>query len=103
MALRQTNVHNCLLEVRSAGGAEFQPVVINVTVMLTILMGPNIMWWPAVTYVVHKLLQWMFNKDPYMSRIFVRYMREGDFFDPWPKANQFINKRPSGAGRDLLC
>ena len=101
--MRTTPVHHCLLEVKSAGGAEFQPVVFNVAVCLIMLIGPNIMWWPGVSYFIHKLLEWMFNRDPYLSRIFVRYMKEGDIYDPWPHANQFHNKRPFGAGRDLPC
>lgn len=101
--MRSTPVHNCLLEVKSAGGAEFMPVVFNVTVMVVMIIGPNIMWWPVVTYFVHKFLEWMFARDPHLSRIFAKYMKEGDVYDPWPKPSQIINKRPVGAGRDLLC
>jgi len=103
MALRSTPVHRCLLEVKSAGGAEFAPTVGNITVCLVMLIGPNLFWWPVLSYFVHKLLQWMFYKDPQLSLIFLRYLREADVYDPWPQATQFINKRPFGAGRDLLC
>lgn len=101
--MRTTPIHQCLLEVKSAGGAEFQPMVLNITVCLIMLIGPNMMWWPVIAYFAHKLLQWMFKRDPHMSRIFMRYMKEGDVYDPWPRANQRQNKRPMGAGRDLLC
>jgi type IV secretory pathway VirB3-like protein len=101
--MRSTPVHACLLEVKSAAGAEFMPVVINVTVMVVMLIGPNIMWWPLLTYFVHKFFQWMFFRDPHLTRIFAKYLAEGDVYDPWPKPSQRINKRPVGAGRDLLC
>lgn len=101
--MRTTPVHSCLLEVKSAGGAEFVPVVANITIGLVMVMGPNLMWWPAVTYFVHKMLQWMFIRDPHLSQIFARYMKEGDLYDPWVRSNQYQNKRPIGAGRDLLC
>ena len=101
--MRTTTIHHCLLEVKSVGGAEFQPVVFNVTLALIMVIGPELMWWPVVAYFIHKLLQWMFGRDPHLSRIFTRYMKEGDFYDPWPRANQTQNKRPVGAGRDLLC
>jgi type IV secretory pathway TrbD component len=101
--MRTTTVHACLLEVKSAAGAEFAPTVANLTVCLVMLIGPNLFWWPLVSYFLQKLLQWMFRKDPHLSLIFTRYMREGDHYDPWPRANQYVNKRPFGAGRDLLC
>jgi|SRR5450830_876885 type IV secretory pathway TrbD component len=101
--MRTTPVHQCLLEVKSVAGAEFQPVVINVTLALIMVIGPGITWWVAVAYFVHKFLQWMFGRDPHLSRIFAKYMKEGDFYDPWPKPGQILNKRPVGAGRDLLC
>lgn len=101
--MRYTPIHQCLLEVKSVGGAEFQPVVLNTTVALVMLIGPNLVWWPVVAYFIHKLLQWMFLRDPHLSRIFARYMKEGDLYDPWARANQFHSKRPTGVGRDLLC
>lgn len=101
--MRSTKIHHCLLEVKSVAGAEFQPVVLNVTLCLALLMGPNILWWPIPAYFIHKFLQWMFFKDPHLSRIFTKYLKEGDLYDPWPKPSQFVNKRPVGAGRDLLC
>lgn len=101
--MRATPVHHCLLEIKSVGGAEFQPVVINVTLGLIMLIGPGMAWWVVVTYFIHKFLQWMFGRDPHLSRIFAKYMKEGDFYDPWPKPGQILNKRPFGAGRDLLC
>lgn len=100
---RTTAVHQCLLEVKSMGGAEFQPVILNITLGLVMLIGPAMVWWVVVTYFIHKFLQWMFVRDPHLSRIFTRYMKEGDLYDPWPRANQTVNKRPVGAGRDLLC
>ncbi|ABD71948.1 hypothetical protein Rfer_4261 (plasmid) [Rhodoferax ferrireducens T118] len=101
--MRATPIYQCLLEVKSVAGAEFQPVVINVTMGLVMVIGPGLTWWLAVTYFGHKLLQWMFGRDPHLSRIFTKYMKEGDFYDPWPKPSQHMNKRPFGAGRDLLC
>lgn len=101
--MRSTAIHQCLLEVKSVGGAEFQPVVLNVTLALIMLIGPGLVWWVVVAYFVHKLLQWMFLRDPHLTRIFARYMKEADLYDPWPRANQLQNKRPTGVGRDLLC
>lgn len=98
-----TPIHGCLLEVKSAAGAEFVPTVANVTVALIMLMGPQLYWWVAVAYGMQKFTQWMFLRDPHLSQIFARYMREGDHYDPWPRAVQFVNKRPYGMGRDLLC
>lgn len=101
--MRTTQVHSCLLEIKSAGGAEFQPVVMNITLALIMLIGPELMWWPIISYFIHKFLQWLFGRDPHLSRIFFKYMREGDYYDPWPMAGQRMSRRPVNAGRDLLC
>ena len=101
--MRSTPLHQCLLETKSVAGAEFQPVVLNITVALMLVIGPGLIWWIGVAYVVHKFLQWMFRRDPHLSRIFTRYMKEGDLYDPWPRPSQFLNRRLIGAGRDLLC
>ena len=101
--MRTTPGHQAMLEVKSAAGAEFAPTVANLTVCLIMLMGPNFYWWPLLACFVQKLLQWMFRRDPHLGLIFLRYMREGDRYDPWPRANQLLNKRPMGAARDLLC
>ena len=101
--MRTTSIHTCLLEVKSADGAEFQPVVMNVTLCLIMIMGPGLMWWVVISYFIHKFLQWLFARDPFLTRIFFKYMKEADFYDPWPKASQRVNKRPMNAGRDLLC
>jgi|JI10StandDraft_1071094.scaffolds.fasta_scaffold58446_3 type IV secretory pathway TrbD component len=92
-----------LLEVKSAAGAEFIPVIANTTLALALLVGPGLYWWPAVAFFIHKLLQWMFGHDPYLIRIFLQYVREADHYEPWRNPRQAINKRPFGMGRDLPC
>lgn len=103
MDFRSTPVHRSLLEVKSTAGAEFVPVVANATILGMMLMGPHLMWWPAVTYIVHKFLQYLYKVDDQMLRVFWRYRVEGDHYDPWPRPNPVV-KRPYGLGRDLpLC
>ena len=102
--MRSTPIHNCMLENKSMGGAEFMPVVANATVCLIMVIGPEFLWWPVISYFIHACLRWLYVRDPHLSQIFMRYVQEADHYDPWPRANQFSKtKRPYGAGRDLLC
>ncbi len=101
--MRVSHVHQCLLEVPAAGQAEFGPVLFNITFLLMMLVGPNLWWWLVISYLIHQVLRWMYRKDPYTSRIFVRYLKEADIYDPWVRAGQLTNIRPYGAGRELLC
>lgn len=92
------------MEVKSTAGGEFAPTVFNVTLTLVMLMGPNLLWWPVVALAIQALLRWMFTVDSRASAVFMKYMREGDVYDPWPRAGQRQNRRPYGMGRGLpLC
>jgi type IV secretory pathway VirB3-like protein len=100
---RSTVIHSSLLEVKSTAGAEFIPVLINFTVTAMLFMGPHIVWWPAVAWVIHKVLQYLFTVDQRMFEVLWKYLSEGDYYDPWPRYDSRV-KRPYGMGRDLpLC
>jgi type IV secretion system protein VirB3 len=100
---RSTIIHSSLLEVKSAGGAEFMPVVANVTIAFVMMIAPHFLWWPVVSWCIHKLLQYLFKVDERMFAVLFRYLNEGDYYDPWPRPGM-RNKRPYGMGRDLpLC
>lgn len=100
---RSTPIHRSLMEVKSTAGAEFIPTLINFTLLGVMVMGPRFYWWPVVTWVIQKVLKWMFASDPQKSLVVSRYLREGDRYDPWPRPDS-RNKRPYKMGRDLpLC
>jgi type IV secretory pathway TrbD component len=100
---RSTPIHKSLHEVKSTWGAEFVPTIANVALLGVMVMGPRFYWWPVVTIAAQQVLKWLFSRDPQMSLVFSKYMREGDTYDPWPRPNN-RNKRPVGAGRDIpLC
>ncbi|MCK6421760.1 MAG: VirB3 family type IV secretion system protein [Aquabacterium sp.] len=98
---RSTIVRRSLLETKSTAGAEFAPTVLNITLMLVMMMGPKLLWWPLIALVLHSLLKWMFGRDDKLTLVFARYSREADVYDPWPRPRQVENKRPYGMGRDL--
>lgn len=98
---RITPIHRSLLEVKSTAGAEFTPTVLNITLMLVMMMGPKLLWWPFLTIMIHAGLRWMFERDDKLMLVYTRYRREGDSYDPWPRPRQTVGKRPYGMGRDL--
>lgn len=98
-----TPVRRSLLEVKSTAGAEFYAVVVNVAVAGIMLMGPRMVWWLVVAYFGHQFLKYLFTIDEQFFAVLVRYLREGDVYDPWPRPGM-KNKRPYGMGRGLpLC
>jgi type IV secretory pathway TrbD component len=98
---RFTPIHRSLLEVKSTAGAEFAPAVLNFTVMLVMMMGPELLWWPLITLTIHAALRWMFARDDKLMLVYDRYRREADCYDPWPRPRQYVGKRPYGMGRNL--
>ncbi len=100
---RSTPVHHSLHEIKTTWGAEFLLTLINVTLCIVMVMGPKMIWWIGMMWFIQKLLQWNFKRDPQMSRVLLKYLSEGDCYDPWPRANSKV-KRPYGLARDLpLC
>lgn len=100
---RRTPIRHSLMEIKSTWGAEFLLTLMNVTLCFVMVMGPRFVWWPLVMWFIQKLLQWNFRRDPQMSLVVLRYIGEGDHYDPWPRATT-KTKRPLGLGRDVpLC
>lgn len=55
-----------------------------------------------IALVIHYFCRWLFKQDPDRVEVFEMYRKQGDVYDPWPRANTEA-KRPDGFGRDLLC
>lgn len=100
--MRSNKIHTSLHEVRSAAGVELIPLVWNISICAIMFIGPpKIVLWPLITLIVHRLLQYLFRKDPKMCAILWRYRSEADRYDPWPQRVKKSARRPYGMGRDI--
>jgi type IV secretion system protein VirB3 len=56
----------------------------------------------AAPLVTHPLLWLAVRRDPDLIRCYLRYRRQGDYYEPRQHLNQKINARPEGFGRGTL-
>lgn len=100
---RQTVVHRSLLEVKTLGGVEDRLAILNGTLTLAIMMGLRIYLYAVAGIFLHVLLRYITRRDPFTRRIYMRYNRQWDIYDPWPHKRQRHHLRPEGFGRGMLC
>lgn len=100
---RATPVRLSLLEVKTIAGVEDRLAILNATFALAIVMGTGLWPWLAVALALHVLAARLTRYDPYLRRIYIRFARQADRYDPWPRVAPACARRPPGFGRDLLC
>jgi len=100
---RATPVRQSLLEVRTLAGVEDRLAILNATFALAIVMGMGLWPWLGVAVALHVLAARLTRYDPYLRRIYIRFARQADQYDPWPRVGPASGRRPQGFGRDLLC
>jgi type IV secretion system protein VirB3 len=101
--LRVTPVRSSLLEMKTIAGVEDRLAILNATFALAVVMGPGFWPWLGVALVLHLLAARMTRYDPCMRLVYIRYARQADCYDPWPRVGVTRARRPDGFGRDLLC
>jgi len=100
---RASLVHQSLLEVKTIAGVEDRLAILNATFALAIVMGLGLWPWLAAAFALHLVAARLTRRDPYLRRIYIRYARQADHYEPWPRTGMTCNRRPRGFGRDLLC
>lgn len=55
--------------------------------------------WLGIGYAIHVLARAFFKREPLMFRIYKRYMRQSDRYEPWPYYAPKRGLRPHGFGR----
>ncbi len=99
---RSSPIYRSLEGPVNIDGAEYRLVMMNVGVLLFMLMSLRFWWWIPVSYIIHILLKQLGRSDPQISKIYIRYSRQADRYDPWSPVVR-IERRPNGFGRKSLC
>lgn len=100
---RASAVHKSLLEIKTYGGVEKGMAVANGTLAAALGMGTEEPAFLLLAIAVHFFLMWLTKKDPFTVKVYMRYAKMGDIYDPWPKRTMKRNARPEGFGKGLLC
>lgn len=101
--LRRTPVRGALMEGKRIAGVEANMVIANGTIAAAMVMGLYWYWWLAMAWVIHRLLKHVYRQDMQARLVYLRYAKQVDRYEPWPRINQMRAKRPVGWGRDALC
>lgn len=100
---RKTKIFANVSEVRTLAGAEFGLALINIMFAGVMLLGAGIWQMAIVAAVIHLLLVMLHKYDPKLKRVYMRYMKQGDVYDPFPGFDQKRNARPEGFARNYPC
>ena len=84
-------------------GAEFGLALINIMFAGVMLLGAGLWQLGLVALGIHLLLVMLHKYDPKLKRVYLRYMRQGDIYDPFPGFDQKRNERPEGFARNFPC
>lgn len=100
---RTTRIYANISEVRTLAGAEFGLALINIMFTGVMILGAGIWQMLFVAGGIHILLVMLHKYDPRLKRVYMRYMRQGDIYDPFPSFEQKRNMRPEGFARNFPC
>ncbi len=57
----------------------------------------------ALAGLAHGILAWAYKADPEIFAVYRAYASMGDLYQPWPRADLVVQRRPTGYGRGLRC
>lgn len=55
-----------------------------------------------VSWGLHKVIQVMGKKDPFLRRAYLVYMRQADRYEPWPEKQPKRSRRPTNIGSGIV-
>lgn len=101
--IRRTRIFSGVSEVRTLAGAEFGLAFGNIMFAGVMLLGAGLWQILFLTGGLHLLLVMLHKHDPRLKRTYLRYMKQGDIYDPFPGLDQKRNMRPEGFARNFPC
>ena len=57
----------------------------------------------AIAGLVHGILAWAYKADPEIFSVYRAYASMADVYQPWPRNDLVVQRRPFGYGRGLRC
>lgn len=102
--LRKTPVYNALMRPRLTAGVDTDIVEVLVIITVFFVFSPlRFYYFPVASVLIWFLFLLYAKDDPHALKVLVKYVRQGDRYEPWPHSAQTQNLRPLGFGRGELC
>jgi len=100
---RKTRIFVNVSDIKTLAGAEFGLALINIMFTGVMLLGAGLWQILPVAAGIHVLLVMLHKFDPKLKAVYLRYMRQGDVYDPFPGFDQKRSIRPEGFARNFPC
>ncbi len=100
---RTSVLHESLVSPLLIAGVEKPFVIVNVTLTLVLVADLHMLGWLPLSVLAHMFLMHMTREDPFTRRIYIRYNRQADSYEPWPHARTLGRGRPSGFSKGVPC
>ncbi len=102
--LRRTPVYNALMRERLTFGIDTDIAESIIVVCLFFTLSPlHFYYFIGIGFLVYFLVLLYAGDDPHALKVLMKYVRQGDHYEPFPHSAQQRNLRPLGFGRGALC
>ena len=103
-ALRKTPVYNALMRQRLTFGIDSDIAESIIVVTLFFVVSPlHFYYFVGIGVFTWFLVLLYAGDDPNALKVLMKYVSQGDHYEPFPHAVQKQNLRPLGFGRGELC
>lgn len=102
--LRKTPVYNALMRPRLTAHVDTDVIEVLVIITFFFVFSPlRFYYFPVVSVFIWFLFLLYAKDDPHALEVLKKYVKQGDYYEPWPHSQQRRNPRPLGFGRNELC
>lgn len=99
---RRHEIHSVLSRPRLILGVDHKLAMLNMIAAAEFVLILGMPWMAPGFLVSHLVLAYATKRDPMIRPVYMRYMKQKDRYEPWPRTSG-ANQRPIGWGRGFLC
>lgn len=92
---RETPFRRSMVGRRTLWGIDYRLAVVNLMLAATMIAVGHKWWWLGIAVLFHVLLRAAYRADPDVFAVYVRYVKQGHRYEPWPHPSP-ANPRPKG-------
>ena len=96
-------IRKTMLEQFLLLGIDRKWCIAQAAIVITFAAGLRNGWVLLAVLVTHPVLWLAVRRDPDQIRCYVKYGRQGDYYEPRQHTRQKINARPKGFARGTAC
>lgn len=92
---RETPFRRSMVGQRTLWGVDYRLAICNLMLAGMMIGAAHYLWWIAVAIAFHGLLRAAYRADPDVLAVYIRYVKQGHRYEPWPHPDS-RNPRPKG-------